>query len=56
MLNACPAVNLTIDAAPEGTRACIVRDTRTNAVILRINGQRNVLPLQLPLRLPGYWI
>ncbi len=54
MLNACPALSLDIEAAATGTHACIVRDIRTNDVIFRLNEDHGVLPLQLPLRVPGY--
>ncbi len=49
MLNTCPDLSLTIDGAGAGAHVCIVRDSRTNAVIFCLPEDRGVLSLQLPL-------
>ncbi len=55
MLNACPDLNLTIDAAAAGAHVCIVRrDSRTNEIVFRLREDRGVLPLQLPVSGAGY--
>jgi hypothetical protein len=49
MLNACPDLSLTIEAAAAGAHVCIVRDSQTNEIVFRIHEDRGVSPPQLPV-------
>ena len=46
MLNTCPALTLTIEAAAAGAHVCIVRDSRTNAIVFCLREDRGVLPVR----------